>query len=38
MGKTLSMFKEKNIDAQAFTGMREFKSWANIELEKKKNN
>ena len=36
MGKTLSMFKEKNIDAQAFTGMREFKNWANIELEKKK--
>ena len=29
-------FREKNIDAQAFTGMREFKNWANIELEKNK--
>ena len=26
MGKTLSMFKEKNINVQAFTGMREFKN------------
>jgi len=35
LGKTLSAFREKNIDPQAFTGMREFKNWVNIELEKK---
>ena len=37
LGKTLRAFEKNKIQVQAFSGMREFKTWANLELEKKKN-
>ena len=37
LGKTLSTFRKNKTEPQVFTGMREFKTWANLELEKKKN-